>query len=241
MKKLMSILVAITIVVGMAVPTFAATPKKYADCTTNTERIQYFKDTYGFTEIYDMWGVKNGEWYEDTAGTAKVLDLSQSGFSLVGSSTTKKILAEFDKCTLSLSSSEAFPGKNAAFGGGDFMIKENASVRSVVHETMHAFDFGMLKDSGASTVAKINSSYSGYTNANQYASQTAALNSAEDFADTCAIMIVNGGNTPCTVSKDTILYKKYKACYDLMVEHLGVKSNAVKRSAAFLGIELPKE
>ena len=241
MKKLMSVLIVLTMIIGMTVNTFAATPTKYADCTTDSQRIQYFKDTYGFTEIT---GVSSGV-------VKEVLDTAQQGFTLVGTATTKKLLAPFAKqLPLDIFSRTEWPYDVGHFGasynstgitGGSLRLTDAITARGVVHEMMHAFDFGILGDSGASAIATTNGKYSGYTSADQYVTSYAANNAKEDFAETCATMIVNGGDTPCTLSKDTILYKKYKACYDLMAEHLGTKSNATIRSAAFLGIELSAE
>jgi len=121
------------------------------------------------------------------------------------------------------------------------MLSETATTKNVVHELMHAFNDGILEGSGNASMLSINGKYSGYTNANQYVTSYAATQSFEDFAETCANMIINGDDKPCTLSKDTILYKKYVACYNLMLEHLGAKSNAVKRAASFLGKELPAE
>jgi hypothetical protein len=146
-------------------------------------------------------------------------------------------------------------------GGGMTLHMTNSyipEVKTIVHETMHAMDHAMLgvfkevkteyhhsryiaSNKGSDVVEKINGSYNGFTSANQYVNWRAAQNKREDFAYSVTEMIVGGGNNPCTVSKDSILYKKYVACYELLLDEFGVKSNSVKRAAAFLRKELPTE
>ena len=81
------------------------------------------------------------------------------------------------------------------------MLSETATTKNVVHELMHAFNDGILEGSGNASMLSINGKYSGYTNANQYVTSYAATQSFEDFAETCANMIINGDDKPCTLSR----------------------------------------
>lgn len=248
-------------------PVIAAIPAKYADCTTNAERVQYFKDTYGFTEVSDKGAdVVNGVAASRPDRTKKTMDAAQKAFSILGEATTRKIFSCYtDKMEFEIVHPNAY-GWGGQFGSerttssyagttylaGTIYIKETTPAHGIIHETMHAFDEGLLycgtlydndlrPFTGTIIVAKINGGYKGFTNSNQYITGYASRGAQEDFAETCADMILRGDGSPCTLGKDTILYKKYAACYELLLEHFGAKSNAVKRSAAFLSIDLPKE
>ena len=116
------------------------------------------------------------------------------------------------------------------------------TVKSAVHEMMHAMDYGLLGEckaiasaQGSWEIGRINGEYEGYTDANQYASDHAADSAFEDFADTAAIMIMSGGETPCTLDKSTILYQKYDAIYNRLRKAFGPEAPMVQRCAQFLG------
>jgi hypothetical protein len=252
MKKLISVLLVLAFVLATATTAFAAEAKKYSDCTTNAEKIQWFKDTYGVTGALAVWNEsyvgKNG-----LAVQGRMLDTMYTGFSLIGQSSTKKIfdyhIAGEPKIIFNIylgpdtygndGNANASKGQIYLDFRADYSTGYTAQVPTVVHEVMHVYD--RVSEAGSKAVANLNGSYSVYTNSNQYVTQYAATSAFEDFAETAASMIYNGGDSPCTLDKSTILYKKYKACYDLLLDSFGVNSNAVKRSAAFLGIELPTE
>jgi hypothetical protein len=168
-------------------------------------------------------------------------------FAIIGEGTTKVIFNQFTSLLLNM---ESPTGGLAVWGassdgsaslGLPIRIDYIPSYQDIIHEMGHALDFegGVLEDKGTATVSAVNGAYTGYTNANQYVTQYAATKASEDFAEAFRIMVASGGDIPCTLGKDTLLYKKYVAVYNLLLGEFGTGSNMVKRSAAFLGIELP--
>jgi hypothetical protein len=268
MKKLISVIIALLIALALTVPALTAEATKPL---SNAERAQALIDNYGFTDYAAYSGMPwdNPTKPLDEATEAKALTVLENAFVFLGTSTTKTIFKPYleyaQKNDLSIPL-EIFnlrgvggaAGYMKSPGAGGLSIHATPEyivpINVIVHETMHAFDYGTGtvngewlgpdKCAGSNAMLAINGDT--YRSAlkydsNQYINIYAQAFKEEDFAYTAENMIMRGGESPCTLSQNTVLYKKYVACYKLFLEHFGSKSNIVRRSAAFLSIELPVE
>jgi hypothetical protein len=71
-----------------------------------------------------------------------------------------------------------------------------------------------------------------------FISDYAKMNAYENYAESFKYGITGGAENPCEYDKDTQIYKCCKAVFDNIVAFAGYNSNATKRMAGYLGIDI---